>query len=332
MLRNWFTVSALVTLLLVTSGCPQSQSSGDGSRELKLAYVMAPGGPAHEAAEYFAQLVGEKTGGKITVKLYPSAQLGNDSELADLLSAGSVDLVLGGTAPIGWSLPQYGAIEAPFAFRDYEHLDRVLQGDIGQEIADAMSEKRGIKILDWWHRGPRYLTTTNRKVTKPADLKGLKLRVPQLQTYMEAWDILGADTTPITYSEIFMSLKQGIVEGQENPLEVIYTSSFHEVQKYVMKTRHLLGVYMLMVNQATFDALPQDQQNAILETAVEAGRREHELMLKYDQQFSTKLKEKGVQFVDVDVEAFRTAVLSELPKRFKGKWAPGFFERIVNTK
>lgn len=322
---------AVAMPMSVVAGC-NGGSAKDGSKELKLAFVMAPGGAAHQAVETFARLVKEKTDGKITVKLFPSAQLGNDSELADLLSAGGVDFVLGGTAPIGWSLPEYGAIEAPFIFRDYEHLDKVLRGRIGNEIVDAMSKKRGIKILDWWHRGPRYLTTADRKVTKPADLKGLKLRIPQLKTYLEAWDILGADTTPITYSEIFMSLRQGIVEGQENPLEVIYTGSYHEVQKYLMKTEHLLGVYMLMTNEAMFNSLPNEHQEAIRQAALEAGRLEHALMEEFDRQFLTKLQEKGMELVDVDREAFRRAIVRELPKRFEDIWAPGFFERIIQTK
>ena len=322
---------SLAALAVVASGC-RPGGDGGGGRQLKLAYVMAPGGPADEAARQFAELVKEKTGGEITVKLYPSAQLGNDKELAEGLTIGSVDMVLGGTAPIGWYLPEYGAIEAPFMFRDYGHLDRVLQGPIGREIVDAFAERRRIAVLDWWHRGPRYLTTTDRKVTSPADLEGLKLRVPELQTYIEAWKILGANPTPLTYSEIFMGLRQGTVEGQENPLEVIYTSSFHEVQKYVMETDHLLGVYMLMINKPLLESLSPEHQQAIREAAVEAGRREHDLMVEYDEQFTAKLKEAGMEFVPVDREAFREKVVGELPKRFKDVWAPDLFERIVETK
>ncbi len=324
---------AVAAVALVATGCGKSGGPGEGGpRELKLAYVMAPGGPAHEAAGYFAESIKKKTGGKITVKRYPSAQLGNDRELSEALMIGSVDLVVGGTAPIGWYLPQYAAIEAPFMFRSYEHMDNVLNGEIGQEVADAFLKQKGLRVLAWWHRGPRYLTTTDRKVTKPADLAGLKLRVPELPTYIEAWRILGTNPTPITYSEIFMGLKQGIVEGQENPLEVIYTSSFHEVQKYAMKTEHLLGVYMMMVNEAMFRGLSAEHRKAIADAAVEEGKREHELMVKYDEEFVAKLKAKGMTFVDVDREAFRRAVVGELPKRFKGQWAPNFFERIVKTK
>jgi len=320
----------VASLACLAIGC--NDGGSDVPRELKLAYVMAPGGPADDAAKIFAELVKEKSGGQLTVKLYPSAQLGNDRELAEALMIGSVDLVVGGTAPIGWYLPQYGAIEAPFSFRDYEHLDNVLGGEIGGEIADAFLKAKGIRILDWWHRGPRYLTTTSRKITRLDDLKGLKLRVPELPTYIETWRILGTNPTPVTYSEIFMALKQGIVEGQENPLEVIYTSSFHEAQKYCHATKHLLGVYMMMVNDRLYQSLPEDQRKALADAAVEAGKRERELMIKYDEEFVAKLKDKGMEFVELDMEPFRKLVVSELPKRFEGKWAPRFFQRIVETK
>ncbi len=304
---------------------------GTTQRELKLAYVMLPGGPAHEAAQYFAQLVEEKTNGKITIKLFASAQLGNDRELAEGLMIGSVDFVLGGTAPIGWYLPEYGAVESPFAFRDYGHMDRVFSGEIGDEISLALQQKKGIKVLDWWHRGPRYLTTTSHRVSRPEDLHGLKLRVPELPTYIEAWSILGANPTPITYSEIFMALKQGIVEGQENPLEVIYSSSLHEVQRYVMETEHQLGCYMLMVGNQVFESLSEDVQEAIRAAAVESGHREHELMVDYESQFRKKLIEQGVEFVEVDQQAFRDPVVEELPRRFETVWAKDFFQRIINT-
>jgi tripartite ATP-independent transporter DctP family solute receptor len=327
---KWLTLTGWSLLVaLVLTGCTSRQ---DGTRELKLAYVMAPGGPAHEAAEYFAELVEEKTDGKIRVKLFPSAQLGNDRELAEAVSIGSVDMVLSGTAPIGWYLPEYGAIEAPFTFRNYEHLDKVLDGQIGQEIADEFAKKRRTKILGWWHRGPRYLTTTDRRVTKPSDLAGLKLRVPELPTYIEAWRILGTNPTPITYSEIFMALKQGIVEGQENPLEVIHTSSFPEVQDYVMETEHLLGVYMFMINERLYDSLSPDEQQAIAEAVHEAGEREHQLMIEYDERFAKQLKDAGMEFVEVDRDAFREKVTTELPKRFADQWKPGLYERISEVK
>lgn len=316
---------------LVAAGCDSKTPGKSGPRELKMGYVMAPVGAAHEAAQEFAKLVERKTGGRITVKLYPSAALGKDRELTEGLRLGSVDVCLSGLASISSYVPQYEVLEAPYLFRDFDHLDKVVNGPIGKEVADALAKKKGIRILAWWPRGPRYLTA-NKPIRTPADLEGVKLRVPELPTYIEVWRILGANPTPITYSEMFMALKQGVVDGQEHPLEDIYTASLYEVQKYIMETRHLIATFMVMVSDRLLSQLTPEQQAAIKQAAVEAGKYDLELVEKYDDDYRAKLKEKGVQFVEVDIEAFRRPVIEKLPARFKDHWAPGLFERIQKIK
>ncbi len=328
--RSVIKVGLILVMIFVANGCDSKSDKGE-TKELKLAYIMAPVGAAHEAAQKFADLVKEKTDGRITIKLYPSASLGNDRELAEGLTFGSVHFVLSGLASISWYIPEYEALEAPFAFRSYEHLDNMVNGEIGREVAEALSKATKINILAWWPRGPRYLTT-NKEIRTPADLKGMKLRVPKLPTYIEAWRILGTNPTPITYSEMFMALRQKVVEGQENPLEVIYTSSLYEVQKYVIETKHLLGAYIVMTSEKLLNGLSPEEQQTIKEAAVEAGKYEYNLMLKYEKDYIRKLKEKGMTFIELDMKAFREPVVKELPKRFKDKWAPNLFERIQNTE
>jgi len=296
-----------------------------------MGYVMAPVGAAHQAAERFAELVKAKTGGKIVVKLYPSAALGKDRELTEGLALGSVDLCLSGFASISSYIPQYEVLEAPYLFRDFDHLDKVVNGEVGREAAEALAEAKRIHILAWWPRGPRYLTA-NKPIRTPADLRGMKLRVPELRTYMEVWRILGANPTPITYSEMFMALKQGVVDGQEHPLEDIYTASLYEVQKYVMETQHLLATFMLMCSNNLLNRLSPEERKALQAAAVEAGKYDLELVKKNDDEYRVWLKAKGMQFVQVDAEAFRKPVLEKLPARFKDRWVPGLFERIQKIK
>lgn len=310
-------------------GC--SGQDHNGPITLKMAYVMGPVGAAHEAAQEFARLVEEKTEGTVTVKLYPSAQLGKDRELAEGLAFGNSDFVLGGLASVAAYIPQYEALEAPFTFRDYEHMDHVLHGEIGKEVAEKLRELKGILILEWWPRGPRYLTS-NKPIHSPEDVKGMRLRVPELPTYIEAWRILGANTTPITYSEMFMALKQGLVEGQENPLEVIQSASLYEVQDYVIETRHMLSAYMLMTHERVMERLDPAQQQAIREAAHEAAKFEFEVMQRKESEYVEALKNEGMEFIPVDSEAFRTPVVEALPERLKGRWAPGFFQRIQEVE
>jgi tripartite ATP-independent transporter DctP family solute receptor len=324
-------LSFLVAVSVILISADLLKEHPDGSSQLRLAYVIPAKGPVHEAAEYLAKVLRERSGGRMDLKLYPSAQLGKGRELMEGLMIGSVDMTVTGGAPIGWYFPEYGAVEAPFVFRDYEHMDRVLNGEAGEEVKGAFLHRRGIRILGWWHRGPRYLTTSDRRVTSPEDLRGLKLRVPELPAYIEAWRLLGTNPTPITLSEAFMALKLGVVEGQENPLETIHTNSFHEVQKYVMRTQHLLGFYMVSISEATYQGLSQQDRDTIAETVEQAGHLEHELMTKYEQEYEQHMKKAGLEFVDVNREAFRRQVVEQLPRRFEDEWAPGFYERIVNT-
>lgn len=316
-------------ILIQCSRCSGPRDENPGGREWKLAYVMSPGGAVHEAAEYFGQLVAEKTGGSSTLTLYPNAQLGRERELVEGLKIGSVDLVLTGPALIGWYAPEYGAIEAPFAFRSYEHLDAVLKGSVGKEIESVLEQRQSIKVLGYWHRGPRYLTTTNKVIRKPEDLRGLKLRVPELPTYIEAWRILGANPTPVPYSEMFIALKLGLVEGQENPLEVVYTSSLFEVQKYVMETEHLLSFYLLVMASRVFDNLPPEVQRAVQDAASEAGRFESDRMMQYEKEYRDRLWQEGMEFVKVDRDAFRSLVTAKLPSRFRQEWVPGLWESLT---
>ena len=176
-------IAGSLLLLGIAVACEPGGEPG-GTRELKCGYVMAPVGATHEAAQKFAQLVSEKTAGRITVKLFPSAQLGADRELTAGLTFGSVDLVISGLASISWYVPQYEVLEAPFVFQTYEHMADVLNAPIGRQVTDDLLQTKGIRILAWWPRGPRYLTT-NKEIRSPADLQGIKLRVPEFPTYIE---------------------------------------------------------------------------------------------------------------------------------------------------
>jgi len=332
MSKNRILILLIVFVCLFNSGCDTFTKYKKGETELKLAYVMAPGGTVHLGALKFAEFVNEKSGGRIKVKIYPNGQLGNDRELSEALIIGSIDMVLTGPAVIGWYAPEYGATETPFMFRSYEHVEKMLKGPIGKEIEQLMIKRRGIHFISYWLRGPRYLTTTKTIVRAPEDLSGLKLRVPELPTYIRSWKIFGANPTPLPYSDMFMALKQGVVDGQENPLEVIYTSHLYEAQKYVMETRHLLSFYILETSDHFFSKFSPENQKLILEAADEAKRYQDLMMFEYEEKYTKFLQENGMEFIEVDRQAFEEIALNKLPPYFKDKWVPDLFERIWNIK
>lgn len=317
-----------VLLYLIFCSCSEEKDY----KEIRLAYVMAPGGASHSAAEKFSELIYERSDGRIRVRLYPNGILGNDRILVEGLRLRSIDMIITGPSIIGWNAPQFSVIEAPFVFRDYKHMEKVLQGEIGKEIEAAIYKKRKIHFLAFFHRGPRYLTTTNKIIKKPEDLTGLKLRVPELPIYIKSWKAFGANPTPLAYSDMFMALKQGVIDGQENPLEVIYTSHLYETQKYIMETEHLISFYVACVGDYFYEKFDKKEQKLIIDAINEAAQYQNDLVWKYETEFREKLISYGVQFVEVDKDAFENMAIETLPNLFKSEWAPEIYERIKAVK
>jgi len=321
-----YTVVLLCALFLC------SCSTKKDYKEFRLAYVMAQGGTSHAAAEKFGALVELYSAGKIKVKLYPNGMLGNDRILIEGLSLRSIDMVISGPSIIGWYTPEYGVFEAPFIFRDHDHMDKVMNGEIGMEIKTAMYNIRKIHFLSFFYRGQRYLTTTHKIVRTPDDLRGLKLRVPELPIYIKSWKTFGANPTPLAYSDMFMALKQGVVDGQENPLEVIYTSHLYETQKYVMKTEHLFSCYLVSVGDYFYEKFDEQEQKILKEAIMEATHYQNNLMERYEAEYIRELTKSGIQFIDVDKESFENIALEKLPDMFRDVWAPNIYQRIRNVK
>lgn len=293
---------------------------------------MSAGGASHEGALKFAELTKERTAGRVQVKIYPNGQLGNEREIVEGLELRALDMIIVGPSLIGWYAPEYGVMEVPFLFRDYAHLDSTLYGEIGQEIEATISTKRKIHFLAYFKRGPRYLTTTKRKITSPTDLNGLKLRVPELPVYIESWKCFGANPTPIAYSDMFMALKQGIVDGQENPLETICTSHLYETQKYVMDTKHLLSYYIVAVGNPFYEKFSPEDQQIIMTAIKEAADYQNRLVDKYEELYKEILKQNKIEIVSVDRKAFEQIAFDKITPTLSERLAPDIFERIWKAR
>ncbi len=320
----------IINLFLLTlASCAEK---AEKVKLIRVGFVMAEGGAAFEGAQRFQQLVDSLSSGTLEVVLFPNAQLGKEREITEGLALGSVDIAITGPSPIAWYLPEYGVLEAPFVFRNFDHLDLVLDGKIGNEIKAALLQEAELYILTTFHRGARYLTTTNKKVTKPSDLAGLKLRVPELPTYITSWKQFGANPTPLPVSDLFMALRQGVVDGQENPLELIYTSHLYEVQKYIMNTEHLISFYPVLTSQLLRQKLTPSEWLLVEEAAMLATEYQNLLVDEYSEKFKSELKSSGMIFIDVDQKAFQQIALQQLPPMFSGVWREGIFDEIQQVK
>lgn len=316
-------------LALLACGC-----GGDASapKIFRVAYAQGPTELLHQAALRMAAQIQEESGGRIEVRLYPSGQLGNEREIVEGLKLGCADMIVTGGAVIGWYAPEFGAFEAPFVWRDYGHVERVWNGAPGEGLRRALEKRADIRLLRPWFRGPRYLTTTSRKVLSPDDLKGLKLRVPELEVFIKSWQTFGANVTPIPFTDMFMALKLGVVDGQENPLATVYANHLHEVQKYIMETRHLVSFYLPAVG-SRFTRRFDEKEQALVMRAFDAATAWHNReVARAESVYRAEIEKAGVEFVPLDVEPFRKLARERIPGQFKTVWVPGLYEQISNTR
>jgi len=325
--RPLATCCAAVFCSMVLSGCgPESDE-----KIVRMGYVSGPSELLHSGAQYFARRVAERSQGRLRVKLYPAGQLGDDRETVEGMQLRSIDMTVMGCAIIGWYAPEYGATEAPFVWRDYEHIERVWQGEIGRDLRASMRQRAGVDMLHLWYRGPRYLTTTSKRVRTPDDLRGMKLRVPELEVYIKSWQTFGANTTPLPFTDMFMALKLGVVEGQENPLATIYGNNLHEVQRYVMETRHLIGFFVFCVGPHFASRFTPHEREILLAAAEESTAWHNREVARSEAGYREKLIEGGVEFVPVDREAFLLLAKEKIPPQFEQTWKPGLYRRILET-
>jgi tripartite ATP-independent transporter DctP family solute receptor len=324
--------AALALSLLMTACGGSSSAEGEGEEEkqtLRLGYIMAEGDPGDLGAKKFKELVEERSDGSLEVLLQGNSLLGGEQDLWEGHELGSVEMALTGVGPISFFTPEYAGVQMYYAIKDQEHLEKVFNGEIGDEIEAALLEAKGGRILDWWHRGPRHVTA-NKPIRTPDDLKGFKIRTPEGRTYLEAWKSVGAAPTPMALGELFTALEQGVVDGQENPLALIATNSFDEVQSHVSLTGHQVAPFLLSISDKTWQTLSDEEKEIVEEAALEAGTYEKAIVAESEATFMAELKERGMTVVeDVDVDAFSEKMLETARKLEKeGLWQEGLYERM----
>jgi tripartite ATP-independent transporter DctP family solute receptor len=296
------TSAALALALLATSGL-----GARAAVTLTLGHGAAPGNPRSVAAEEFARLVAEKTGGEVTVNIAGSEQLGNDVAMLTSLRTGALDLSANSQGAVSGLVPEIGALGLPFLFVSADQAFAVLDGDVGKAL-EAKFEPLGIKVLAWWDNGIRHVTNGKKPIEVPADLQGMKIRTPADPMTIDIFRALGAATEQIAFSELYVALQQGVVDGQENPLANIASSKIYEVNPYISLSAHKWESTPFLMSQISTAKLTADQLQAVQQAAVEAGELQRRLMREADEQLRAEFEANpDVQLNEVDREAFRAA-------------------------
>ncbi len=304
--------------------------SGAYARNYKLGHVGPPTHPYNLGSLRFAELVKERTNGKIVIDVFPSSQIGNERDLIEGLPLGTVDFVLTSTGPMASFEPKYGAPDLAFIFRDLPHAYKVLDGPVGKELFQAL-EPLGIKGLAWFENGFRQITNSKRAIKTVDDLKGLKLRTMENPIHVAFFRQLGVDPTPMAFGEVFSALEQKVVDGQENPVGVLIPTKFYEVQKYLAMSGHVYTAVPLLVSLHLFESFTPEEQKILLDSAKEAGAYERKLLADQEKEGLVKLEELGMIITYPDRDKLRKAT-DPVYKKFEKSIGKDLIQKILNTK
>lgn len=298
---------------------------------IKLGNVQPPNMIVQQGLQRFADLVAERSAGELKVEIFPASQLGTEQEILEGVQLGTVHMFEGSAGSAGRFLPALEAFAHPFLWRDLDHMLAVARGEIGAELSQQLVEEQGMRILDMgWLFGERHLTTASTPVQSPADMEGLKIRVQPTTIYLEMIEAMGGNPTPIDWKEVYLSLQTGVVDGQENPVGVIYSAKLFEVQDYLMLTGHIMQNQVVIINDAFFQGLPPEQQEIVQQAAIEAGDYQNQLVQEQAKKDLESLKAEGMTVVEPDIEAFREAT-ANIYQQFEDEWGEGLFERMRNA-
>ncbi|WP_138418106.1 DctP family TRAP transporter solute-binding subunit [Aquibacillus sediminis] len=319
-------MSFVVLLVLAACGGDSSQTSGnndggekdsnssesstdkENSKEtitFKFGHVLAPDHPYNKGAEKFKEVLENNAPTDVEVEIFHSAQLGSERELTEGLQLGTVDIAIA-PGTIGSFEPKMGVLDLPYIFRDREHAYKVLDGEIGKELAADLPSV-DLRLLSYWENGFRQITNSQKPINTPSDLEGIKLRVPENKIYVDTFKEWGANVTTMAFGELYTALQQQAVDGQENPLALIQTNKFFEAQEYLSLSSHFYGPAQVLISENKWQSLSKEMQEAVQNAMDEARDYERKLLSDKDAEYQESLESEGMKVNEIDVESFQEA-------------------------
>ena len=273
--------------------------------ELKFGHVGEPGSLFDVSATEFAKRANAKLAGKATIVVYGSSQLGGDKEMLQKLKLGTLDFALPSTV-MSSEADLFGLFEMPYLVKDRGHMQKIEKAIFWPKLEPA-AEAKGLRILAVWENGYRHITNSKKPIVTPADLQGIKLRIPEGKWRLRMFQAYGANPSPMKLSEVFTALSTGVMDGQENPLTQIWSQKFQEVQKYLSLTGHVYTPAFVAVGAKRWDSLPADVRKVLEDTAKETQAYVYAQATKDDEQLVAKFTAAGVKVNQADKDAFIAA-------------------------
>jgi len=296
-----FASIALAALALV-AGAAQAQTV------LKIGYATAKDSHYGVGSTVFCDEIEKGTAGRYKCQHFPASALGGEREMIEAVQLGTQDIVNTSTGPLGNFVPEVKVVDIPFLFRDYDHARKTMDGPIGQDLLKKMQAK-GLVGLAWTENGFRHMTNNKRAIVKASDAAGLKLRTMENKVHMEGYKTFGLLPTPMAWPEVFTALQQGTVDGQENPIPVILSAKFSQVQKHLSLTGHVYSPAALIISPGVWGKLSDADKRVFTDAAAKGAAAQRKKVNDDENNGIAQLKKDGMQVVEkVDGDSFRKAV------------------------
>jgi TRAP-type transport system periplasmic protein len=329
-------VSAI--LMLVIAGCSSKSSGGESGKSagkkmnLKMSVTISDSSTWYMAAEQFANEVKDKTNDRINIKVYPNEQLsgGDSGKAVESLSKGTIDFTYNSTIIYSILNDKLGVLSAPFLFKDLNDVDAKLAGEGGEAIKQIIRDF-GVEPLGFGQNGFRQVTNSVKEIKSPEDIEDLKIRIPGIKMYTDLWTMYGANPTTMTMSEVFTALQQGTVDGQENPIDVIYSSKLQEVQKHVTMWNYSYDPLILGMNKKLFDSLSDEDKKIIQTAADNANQYQIKLAREKEAEQIKELEAAGMKFYTPTEEekASFKEVVQPIYDNYKKVWGEDLLNQFL---
>lgn len=318
------TAGVLLTGAAGTVGIASAQT------KLKWAHVYETSEPFHKWSVWAAGEIKKRTNDRYEIQVFPASSLGKESDINQGLTLGTVDIILSGASFAGRTYAPLAISYFPFIFRDPEHQLLYAKSDVFRELAQGYDQKSGNHITAMTYYGARDVTS-NRPIRTPADMKNLKIRVPDAPAYLAFPKALGANPTPIAFAEVYLALQSGTVDAQENPLPTIEAKKFYEVQKYISLTGHIVDSLLTIVSGQLWEKLTPADRKIFTDVMQESAEKTGRDIIASEERLTEEFKKKGITVITVDKNAFRKAVLENTTPAAQG-YRQSDYDRILNLK
>ncbi len=327
-MKKWKTrlIAAAAAAVLPLAATAQQASADFKERTIRVSHVVPKDHPFQVGIDKFGEILAQKTGGRMKMRGYPDGQLGAELQSISAAQGGVLEMALVSTAAAASVVKEFGVFDLPFLFTDYKEVDLVLDGPVGRRLLERLSE-RNLVGLCYFENGFRHVTNSRRAITKAEDLKGLKIRTIQNPVFIDIFNTLGANATPMPFTEVFTALESKAIDGQETPYSNIYGNKFFEVTKHISNTGHIYGGAVILAGKKFWDQLSPAEQKLMQETCNTARDFERNFQRTEDPKLLAQIKANGGIYTEI--APAERARMREMLKPVYDKYARNLGEDVV---